>query len=156
MQVDSKLAYTTEYKYTVYQLHLQYRPFYRHTLTTIKWHHKKEKNEELVTLISKKFQSYYAPLRLPWPKTRNIRGNLRWKEFSHFYTSTHDMVHYQVERTLSLSCRDYNYSYIILYPPGMSPLEINSSESCGPVQHMLRYSQELTFRPQSAFKNDIQ
>ena len=118
------------------QLHLQYRPFYRHTLTTIKWHHKKEKNEELVTLISKKFQSYYAPLRLPWPKTRNIRGNLRWKEFSHFYTSTHDMVHYQVERTLSLSCRDYNYSYIILYPPGMSPLEINSSESCGPVQHM--------------------
>ena len=83
----------------------------------------------------------------------------------------------RVERTLSLSCRDYNYSYIILYPPGMSPLEINSSESCGPVQHMhhvfprtyfsaticfqKRYSVipqlfELTFRPQSAFKNDIQ
>ena len=37
----------------------------------------------------------------------------------------------------------------------MSSLEMNSSESCGPVQHMLRYSQELTFRLKSSFKNDI-
>ena len=36
-----------------HQLHLQHRPFYRHTLTTIKWHHKNEKKEELLTLISK-------------------------------------------------------------------------------------------------------
>ena len=43
------------------QLHLQYRPFYRHTLTTIKWHHKKEKNEELVTLISKEISKLLCP-----------------------------------------------------------------------------------------------
>ena len=30
-----------------YQLHFQYRPFYRHTLTTIKWHHKKENQSAL-------------------------------------------------------------------------------------------------------------
>ena len=61
MQADSKLAYTTEYKYTVYQLHLQYRPFYRHTLTTIKGHHKNEKKEELVTLISKEISKLLCP-----------------------------------------------------------------------------------------------
>ena len=153
-------------------MHLQYRPICQSNDTI-----RKRKMKSWSLWFQKKFQSYYALLRLPWPKTRNIWGNLRWKEFSHFYTSTHDMVHYQVERTLSLSCRDYNYSYIILYPPGMSPLEINSRESCGPVQHMhhvfprtyfsaticfqKRYSVipqlfELTFRPQSAFKNDIQ
>ena len=49
-----------------------------------------------------------------------------------------------------MSCLDY--SYMILYSPGMSSLEINGSESSGPAQQ----APVLTFRLSSAFKNDIQ
>ena len=56
--------------------------------------------------FQKKFSSYYAFLRLLWPTTRNIWGNLHWQEFSLFYTSKHNIVHLQLERTLTLSCGD--------------------------------------------------